>query len=597
MMPLRDNSTALRVCFGLLFSALTLSCTRGPTTNVLLIVADDMGWGDLSLHGNPNVRTPHLDGLARSGIEFTDFYVSAVCSPTRAELLTGRHALALGVTGTGAGEERVDTGAVMLPQVLAKAGYRNALFGKWHNGAQAPNHPLSRGFEEFFGFTEGHWATYFDAPMLEGDGALTQGSGYLPDQLTDRTIEWLGRDRAAPTFTMLNLPTPHSPMQVPDRWFDAVFARGLDSLGNGQGEEDPVFTQAALAMVENIDWNVGRVLRALDSLGLRQNTLVIFMSDNGPNNWRWNAGMRGRKGSVDEGGVRSPLFVSLPGSIAAGQTEAAPLSVRDLFATLCDYLGVDRGGVEIDGRSFAERLTDPDVRLAPKLIVRQWQDRVSVREDSFVLDDEGRLYNVVLDRGQTVDLREERPGVAARLEAGKAAFWYEHPRPAERAARPYLVGADVRRATTLTSGESIPDGGVERNSRHPNSTYLSDWGDTASVARWSVDVATAGDYAVEVYCTVPPAAAGGTLSLRRAGAPSVAASSALLPYDPPVLGAADDRIVRDEGYYKAFRPVGLGRLYLGRGPGTLELRWVPDSTAAAGGPGPDVRLLRLTSVN
>ncbi len=559
---------------GFLCGSIGSSCRFAPTTNVLLIVADDMGWGDLSLHGNPNIRTPHLDVLARSGIKFTDFYVSAVCSPTRAELLTGRHALSLGVTGTGAGEERVDTGVIMLPQVLAKAGYRNALFGKWHNGRQAPNHPLDRGFEEFFGFTEGHWATYFDATMLEDGNTIVRGSGYLPDQLTDKTIEWLGREREGPTFTMLSLPTPHSPMQVPDRWFDAVAKRSLDSLGNGQGEEDPVFTQAGLAMVENIDWNVGRVMRALDSLGLRQNTLVIFMSDNGPNNWRWNAGMRGRKGSVDEGGTRSPLFVSLPGSIAAGQIETAPLSVRDIMSTILAYVRVNVSTPTTVGRSFAERLTDPKATIAEVPIVRAWSNRAAMRQGRYLLDEQGRLYDVVADRGQTIDIRAQHIAIADALEEERADFLFLMDQQAPRQPRPFLVGYSDTRATPLSAGEATASRGVTFSNRYPNSSYAMPWRDTSAAVRWPVHVLRSGKYAVMIWYALDSTEANVEVQFRQEGSGGATAWTQVPVNVQPLLGASKDRVIRDEGYYKDWLPSDVGQLDLLEGPDTLALRCV-----------------------
>ncbi len=574
MIRFRDWFAGLTVGFGLLAGAFLSGCQPKPPINVLLIVADDMGWGDLSLHGNPNVRTPHLDSLAHSGIEFTDFYVSAICSPTRAELFTGRHALGLGVTGPEAGGERLDTSAVVLPEVLAKAGYRSGLFGKWHNGQQPPNHPLSRGFEKFFGYTEGHWASYFDAPMLEDGEVYLRGSGYLPDQLTDKAIAWMASGDTRPSFTVLSLPTPHSPMQVPDRWFDAVAKRQLDSLGNGQGEEDPVFTQAALAMVENIDWNVGRLLRALDSLGLRQNTLVVFMSDNGPNNWRWNAGMRGRKASVDEGGVRSPLFVSLPGRIDAGQTDASPLSVRDLFPTLCDFLGIAQDGKALDGRSFAERLTDPDATIADVPIVRAWREKTSVRLGRYLLDDEGHLYDLISDRGQQVDIREDFTSTADSLEQTRADFRFAIGERNAGEPRPFLVGHRSQRSTHLSAGEATVTRGVSPSNRYPNSRYLTGWRDTSAAVRWPVHVLRSGKYAVTIWYALDSTEANVEVQFRQEGSGGATAWTQVPVNAQPLLGASQDRVIRDEGYYKDWLPTDVGRLDLLEGPDTLALRCV-----------------------
>ena len=598
-------SSRVRLPLAVAGAALLVACGAGgprevpdaPPPSVLLVIADDMGYGDLGHTGNPWIRTPHLDALAGAGAEATAFYVQPVCSPTRAELLTGRYAPAAGVTGVQAGEERLDTAAVTLPEVLAQAGYRNGLFGKWHNGAQAPNHPRSRGFERFFGYTEGHWATYFDAPLLERGDTLTQGRGYLPDELTTAAIDFLAETRDAPSFTMVSLPTPHSPMHVPDAYFDPYAARALtpaerdpDNRANSPLVEDLDFTRAALAMVENIDDNVGRLLRALDSLGIAEETVVIFLSDNGPNSNRYNAGLRGQKGSVDEGGTRSPLFVRHAGRIHAGTLIAEPLSVRDLLPTLVDYLGLDARVPEgVVGRSFAARLLGDTAALPPAPLARQWQRSVALREGRWLLDQDDRLYDVVADEGQTRDLAEEHADVHARLLAERDAYRREVGPAAARAPRPYPVGHPSLPYTQLSAGEATATVGVPRSNRYPNSSYFLDWRNRGTAIRWPIEVIWGGDYRVTVYAGVPAGAVGGTLSLKQQGAgtstPPLALSEA---FDPPALGAPHDRVPRGESEMKAFRPYDLGTVALAPGLDTLALRW--DGPAAQG---PEVRLLRL----
>ena len=569
--------------------------------SLLLVLADDMGYGDLSLHANPNLRTPHLDRLAAEGLEFRSFYVQPVCSPTRAELLTGRHAVEVGVTGVHAGEERMDTSAVTLPEVLAKAGYRNGLFGKWHNGAQAPNHPRARGFERFFGYTEGHWATYFDAPLLERDDTLTRGRGYLPDELTDAAIAFLAETRDVPSFTMLSLPTPHSPMQVTDAYYHHRVApsvtpaeRDRDNRANSPLREDTTFTRAALAMVANIDDNVGRLLDALDSLGLAANTVVVFMSDNGPNSNRYNAGLRGQKGSVDEGGTRSPFLIRHPGRIAKGTQETDPVCVRDLLPTLVDYLGLDVGvPAGVVGRSFAERLRRVKAQLPPVPIARQWKAPVAIREGRFLLDQDARLYDLSTDPGQARPIGAERPAVRDTLLARRADYLRATRRDsAERAHRPFLVGHPALPYTPLSAGEATATAGVPLSNRWPNSSYFEDWRDASTAIRWPVHVLRAGTYRATVYATVPEGAVGSTLSLKQEG---TAVATEPLPLDeahaPPVLGVTHDRVVRGESEAKDFRAYELGELALAAGPDTLALTWGGDAAL-----GPEVRLLRLRRV-
>ncbi|WP_148214335.1 sulfatase-like hydrolase/transferase [Robiginitalea biformata] len=296
-----------------------------PPPNILIVLTDDQGWGDLGINGNSNIRTPNLDSLAISGARFEQFYVQPVCSPTRAEILTGRYAAALGVYSTSAGGERMDPGVPTLGDVFRDAGYRTGLFGKWHNGSQPPYHPNFRGFDEFYGFASGHWAHYF-SPELEHNGKFVRGEGYLADDLTARAIQFMGAPDPRPFLAVLSHNTPHSPMQVPDPYWDALQNRPLEMRHREPQLEDTLFTRAALAMVENIDANVGQVVEFLEKSGTRRETIVVFLSDNGPNSFRWNGGMKGRKGSTDEGGVRSPLLISWPGSIPAG-LRSAPLAV------------------------------------------------------------------------------------------------------------------------------------------------------------------------------------------------------------------------------------------------------------------------------
>ncbi|WP_273567447.1 sulfatase-like hydrolase/transferase [Maribacter halichondriae] len=286
--------------------------------NIVLIMADDQGWGDLSISGNTNLSTPNIDALAKNGVSFENFYVQPVCSPTRAELLTGRSAAKIGVYSTSEGGERFNLGETTLAQIFKKAGYRTAAYGKWHSGMQPPYHPNSRGFDDYYGFASGHWGNYF-SPMLEHNGEIVKGKGFLVDDLTDHGINFIEKNKEQPFFLYLPYNTPHSPMQVPDEFWNRFKDKELDSLYHGTETEDLNFTKAALAMVENIDYNVGRLTHSLKELDLEENTIVIYLSDNGPNGWRWNGGMKGKKGSTNEGGVRTPFFIQWKNALKAGK--------------------------------------------------------------------------------------------------------------------------------------------------------------------------------------------------------------------------------------------------------------------------------------
>ncbi len=315
--------------------------------NVLLILTDDQGWGDISAHGNAVIETPVLDALAKSGTTFDRFFVSPVCAPTRAALLTGRYPLRGGVHGVTRGAETLAADEVTLAEVFRGAGYATGCFGKWHNGAHFPHDPNGQGFDEFLGFCAGHWNDYFDT-RLQHNQAMIETKGYITDVLTDAAIRFMDRHRSAPFLCYVPLNTPHSPFQVPDTRFEKYRAKGLSPI-----------EACVSAMVENIDANVGRMLEYLDDYGMADETIVIFLTDNGPNTDRFNGGMRGRKGSVHEGGVRVPFFVRWPGKVRAGRTVTEPAMHIDVLPTLVDLCGIDLApGVPAprDGISLASLL-------------------------------------------------------------------------------------------------------------------------------------------------------------------------------------------------------------------------------------------------
>ena len=264
-----------RLLFSISFPAGTEAVINEKQPNIVLILSDDQGWGDYSASGNINLATPQIDSLARDGAAFEYFYVCAVCSPTRAELLTGRYHTRMGVSSTSRGGERFSADEQTIADVFRAAGYATGAFGKWHSGSQWPYHPNARGFDEFYGFTSGHWGNYF-SPQLEHNNRLVKGNGYLVDDLTDNAIDFIKLNREHPFFCYIPYCTPHSPMQVPERfWKKFQEPAALRMLHHEPDKETVQHTRAALAMCENIDWNVGRVLAALAELGLADNPIVI----------------------------------------------------------------------------------------------------------------------------------------------------------------------------------------------------------------------------------------------------------------------------------------------------------------------------------
>ena len=213
----------------------------------------------------------------------------------------------------------MDLDETTIAEAFKTNGYKTALFGKWHNGGQAPYHPNCRGIDEFYGFCSGHWGNYFN-PILEHNGVVIKGKGFMTDDLTNHAIEYLNNKNDQPFFMIMALNTPHSPMQVPDAFWNRYKNKSIQQKGSIPEKENIEHTRAALALNENIDENIGRVIAALEKNNQLNNTIIIYFSDNGPNGNRYNGGMKGIKGSTDEGGVRVPFIISWKNNIKDGRT-------------------------------------------------------------------------------------------------------------------------------------------------------------------------------------------------------------------------------------------------------------------------------------
>jgi len=343
-------------------------------------LSDDQGWGDLSFNGNSNLNTPNIDGIANNGAAFDRFYVSPVCSPTRAELLTGKFFIRSGVNGVTRGYERMNLDHILISDYFKEKDYRTGVFGKWHNGSQPPYHPNSRGFDEFYGFTSGHWGNYYD-PVLENNGEITRGKGYISDDITNKAISFI-KNSEKPFFTYISYNTPHSPMQVPKSYLKD---KNIVLKGRYSDKENIKKTQAALAMVENLDYNVGKVIDSLKKYKLYDNTIIIYFSDNGPNGNRWNNDLKERKGSTNEGGVRVPFFIQWPNKIPSGTKVAQISSVLDIFPSLIELTN-NSSKIDFDGLSFNKYLQDQKLKDNKRKIFSYWNNKISVRNNRFILD-------------------------------------------------------------------------------------------------------------------------------------------------------------------------------------------------------------------
>jgi arylsulfatase A-like enzyme len=466
------------------------------------------------------------------------------------------------------------------------------VFGKWHNGSLWPYHPNARGFDEFVGFTSGHWAEYFD-PLLERNGEPMRGKGYIADVFTDHALEFIDRNQARPFFCYVPYNTPHSPFAVPpEDWARSrdrpVAMRGLDG-----DEEDLTVTRCVLEMCENIDRNVGRVLRRLDELALADKTIVIYFNDNGPNSSRWNGGMKGRKGSVDEGGVRTPFFMRWPGKIKPGTTLPQIAGVIDLLPTLTRMAGISVVGRKpLDGRDLSPLLRGEAPNWTDRKIFSHNSNRrggsVSVRTQQYRLGPTGALFDMLSDPNQTKDISSERPQGAAELRSA-VTLWRaevlgatgeESPRGAGATGdqRPFTVGYREFPRTPLPARDGVPHGGIQRSSNSPNSSYFTSWKSKDGAITWDIEVATTGDYDVEVLYTCPASDVGSTIELGFKGAR--VAGKVMPAWDPPFYPPYTIPRPAPELLPKEFRSLQLGtvRLEKGRGPLTLRALEIPGAS-------------------
>jgi arylsulfatase A-like enzyme len=569
-------------------AAANAAAKRRPP-NVVIVLADDQGWGDLSVNGNSNLRTPHLDSLATDGARFERFFVQPVCSPTRAELLTGRFHPRGGVRDVSRGGERLNLDERTVAEAFRAAGYATGCFGKWHNGTQGPYHPLARGFGEYYGFTAGHWGDYFDPP-LDHNGEPVRGRGYLADDLTDRAIAFLERQAAAgrPFFCYLAFNTPHSPMQVPAAYWKRFESAPLALRGTKA--EDVAHTRAALAMCENLDANVGRLLAALRKRKLDRDTVVVYFSDNGPNGPRWNGGMKGHKGSTDEGGVRSPLHVRWPGKVRPGTVVTPVAAAIDLCPTLLDLTGVRRAGDKpLDGISLAPWLLGKGGPPPDRVLFQHWAGRVSGRDQRYRLDTAGQLFDLTADPGQAKNVAAAHPAVARKLTEA-VARWRKEVLVgiAGKDDRPFPVGYAALPRAFLPARDGVPHGEVRRSTAAPNCSFFTGWTTTKGEMTWNVEALKAGRYEAFVHYTCPAADVGSALELTLGRARW--SGKVALAHDPPLRGKENDRVPRrGESFVKDFRPLSLGVVEVPAGRGTLTLR----ATKVPGARAADVRGVEL----
>lgn len=423
---------------------------RASKPNIILVITDDQGMGDLSCMGNPILKTPQLDRFYERSTRFTDFQVSPTCAPTRAALMSGRAPFKNGVTHTILQRERMALDTVTFPEVLQNAGYKTGLFGKWHLGDEEEYLPQNRGFDEVLmhgaggigqtglgDFPVNKENCYFDNVLLHND-TIVQTKGFCTDLFFDAGLAWIKQqhESESPFFAYLSLNAPHGPFIAPDRFKKRFLEEGYDEN-----------TAARYGMIENIDENFGRLWQKLNEWNALDNTLVIFMTDNGMSMRaikkhgkpvpKYNAGLRSAKNSPYEGGSHVPAFWYWKGVLSEGVDIDALTAHIDLYQTFCDLAGarLSEEGQAIDGRSLLPLLENPQAEWDDRELFfhcGRWDtgameehkyQKCAVRSDRWRLVNHQELYDISNDPSETKDVSSNYPEVVQQLQKSYDRWW------------------------------------------------------------------------------------------------------------------------------------------------------------------------------
>jgi arylsulfatase/arylsulfatase A len=468
---------------------------------VLLVIADDLGYGDVSIHGNPVVRTPTIDRLATEGLRHDPFYVCPVCTPTRASLMTGRYHLRTGAIDTYIGRAMLDPRELTLAEVLREAGYRTAIFGKWHLGDCYPLRAVDQGFDESLVHRGGGLAqnsgppgeTYFD-PELVHNGSKDRRAGYCTDIFADAAAKYVREQSGQPWFVYLAFNAPHDPLQVP-----------AESLAEYSAKLPTDERKARVyAMVTHLDRALGRVIATLETTGQLENTIVIFLSDNGGTGGRYAAGLRGTKGTMHEGGLRTPFFVRYPKKIAAGRRVSDPGAHIDVLPTLARACGVSPPKeVAWDGMDLWGYWTGETTSLPTRSLVFQYHRgntpvrnrSVAVIQGSMKLVqaagwrgdpfDDSRtaftLFDLAEDPSEEHDLGMTRGDLLASLRERYESWFDDVTKTRGFAPVRIVVGSEIEPRTQLSRQDWRIEADVAKK---------------GDIGRWELEVETAGQYRV-----------------------------------------------------------------------------------------------------
>ncbi len=505
--------------------------------NIILLITDDQGYGDLGFHGNTVIQTPTLDSLAFNSTRLTHFYVSPVCAPTRSSLMTGRYSLRTGVFDTYNGGAIMSDQETTIAEYLKQAGYRTGIFGKWHLGDTYPYRPQDQGFDiswvhagggigqpgdYYENFVKGD-SSYFN-PVLEFNGIKTETHGYCSDVFTDLAIEFIQENGETPFFAYISYNAPHTPLQVPEDYlqlYDTV--NMLPDLFPSSGSDmahmtdrDIESARKVYAMVTNIDDNISRIWKTVADKGIAGNTLIIFITDNGPQQRRYNGGLRNRKGSVYEGGIRVPSFWHWPGTLDPGDREFISAHI-DVLPTLLDICGLQVNTRNpVDGISLLPVLKGENGDNIKRELAHYWHrgylepyHNIAYRSGTYKLVAHGdymmknsdfELYDILSDPNEEMDISNSSAILVDSLR-NDFDHWYGEIMESDHLnIQPIHIGTNFQDPVTL--GRNDTKGASAKQ-----------WMSDSGMGYWDVMVHESGLYDIEVRF-FKPVEVPGTTSIR-----------------------------------------------------------------------------------
>ena len=538
MQRIKYTFSPLLILLPLFLWTMELQAQEPERPNVIIIITDDQGYGDLGCTGNPHVKTPNIDNFAKESIRFTNFYVSPVCAPTRASLMTGRYSLRTGIRDTYNGGAIMASNEVTLAEMLKQADYKTGIFGKWHLGDNYPSRPMDQGFDESIihlsgGMGQvGDFTTYFKGdrsyfdPILWHNGKQEAYEGYCSDIFADKAIAFIEKNHEQPFFCYLSFNAPHTPLQVPDSYYERYKnidpASGFDGDSRpfvAMGDQDKDDARKVYAMVTNIDDNIGKLIQKLDDLNISDNTLVIFMTDNGPQQVRYTAGLRGRKGSVYRGGVRVPFYMRYPSKYKGNraiETTTAHIDILPTLSEICDVKLPENK--KLDGRNLVPLLNDKKVAWENRPLFFYWTRRypelyqnMAVQKGIYKLvghtdynaqiEDFG-LFNIKEDPFEQYNLIQDKKEIAESLKTDLDSTFNELMASENILNQPKIhIGSEYENPVFLNRNDAGGERGI--------------WDQEEIYGKWDVSIAE-GSYNIK-FRFVKPVPKGGNMYLETKG--------------------------------------------------------------------------------